>query len=151
MRMKASTIIELLIVMIITGIVIGLTFEGVDIFRRYSRKITNEIVTRNDLLNQYLSLQTIIGKSDSLTLSHDAVCLHRKGTVFGELSVEDSLLLLHFVNTTDTLPIKVVSLDVSVGTQTDTLIVHTETITLLFNTVEQAEIATKKNRYDEGN
>lgn len=151
MRMKASTIIELLIVMIITGIVIGLTFEGVDIFRRYSRKITNEIVTRNDLLNQYLSLQTIIGKSDSLTLHKELVQLHRKGTVFGELSVEDSLLLLHFVNTTDTLPIKVVSLDVKAGMQTDTLIVHTKTITLLFNTVEQAEIATKKNRYDEGN
>lgn len=151
MRMKASTIIELLIVMIITGIVIGLTFEGVDIFRRYSRKITNEIVTRNDLLNQYLSLQTIIGKSDSLTLYKELVQLHRKGTVFGELSVEDSLLLLHFVNTTDTLPIKVVSLDVKAGMQTDTLIVHTKTITLLFNTVEQAEIATKKNRYDEGN
>lgn len=140
----------MLIVMIISGIVIGLAFEGVDLFRKYSRKITNEIVKSNDLLNQYLSLNTIIGRSDSLTFDKEVVRLHRKGSVFGELYVEDSSLLVNLSNTIDTLPIKVASIDVKLGTLTDTLIIETETITLVFNTIEQAEIATtKKNNYDD--
>lgn len=140
----------MLVVMIISGIVIGLAFEGVDLFRKYSRKITNEIVKSNDLLNQYLSLNTIIGRSDSLTFDKEVVRLHRKGSVFGELYVEDSSLLVNLSNTIDTLPIKVASIDVKLGTLTDTLIIEKETITLVFNTIEQAEIATtKKNNYDD--
>lgn len=136
--------------MIISGIVVGLAFEGVDLFRKYSRKITNEIVKSNDLLNQYLSLNTIIGRSDSLTFDKEVVRLHRKGSVFGELYVEDSSLLVNLSNTIDTLPIKVASIDVKLGTLTDTLIIEKETITLVFNTIEQAEIATtKKNNYDD--
>lgn len=140
----------MLVVMIISGIVVGLAFEGVDLFRKYSRKITNEIVKSNDLLNQYLSLNTIIGRSDSLTFDKEVVRLHRKGSVFGELYVEDSSLLVNLSNTIDTLPIKVASIDVKLGTLTDTLIIEKETITLVFNTIEQAEIATtKKNNYDD--
>lgn len=142
--------VELLVVMIISGIVIGLTFEGVDIFRKYSRKITHEIGSSNDLLNQYLTLNTIVGKSDSLTFNNNTVLLYRRGSVFGELYVEDSLLLVQFVNTLDTLPIKVKALEVKPGALTDTLIIETETIDLIFNTTEQAEIATtNKNNYDD--
>lgn len=141
--------VEMLVVMIISGIVIGLTFEAVDIFRRYSRKITNEILSGNDLLNNYLSLNTIVGKSDSLTINNHIVTLHRRGAVFGELYLEDSMLFVAFSNTVDTMPLKAKELNVKRGVRTDTLIIETEIVTMLFNTAEQAVIATKKNIYNE--
>ncbi|MBE9488435.1 MAG: hypothetical protein IMY73_04545 [Bacteroidetes bacterium] len=150
-NIKASTIIELLIVMIISGIIIGLTFEGIDIFHKYSRKISNEIMLNDNLLKQYLSLNTIIDKSDSLTFDNKVVFLYRKGLVFGKIYRDNSNLLVNLSNMTDTLPIKIASLNVCLGVLSDTLIVETETITLVFNTIEQVVIPTKKNIYYENN
>lgn len=141
--------IEILIVIIISGIVVGLAFEGVDIFRRYSRKVTYEIVKGNELLNMYLSLNTIISKSDSMAFSNESVRLYRKGSVFGKLEVNNSKLHLHFLNVNDTLPLNVESINVKQGELTDTLLLHTETITLIFYTLEQAGISTTKNNYYE--
>ena len=141
--------IEILVVMIISGIVVGLAFEGLDIFRRYSRKITGEIVKGNELLNMYLSLNTIVSKSDSMTFSNETVSLYRKGSVFGKLDIDGSRLHVHFLNTIDTLPVIVELMDVRPGEFADTLILGTETITLIFHTSEQPGISTTKNYYHE--
>ena len=149
MRLKASTMVEMLVVMIISGVVVGLLFEGVDIFRKYSHKITDEIVTSSDLLNSYLSLETIVGRSDSLTNDGEIVKLHRKGAIIGEIELIESELIINFAEQIDTLPVIVESVAINWGAQTDTLKVETETITLLFQTVRQAEITTTENNYYE--
>ena len=148
-RLKASTLVEMMIVMIVSGIIVGLIFEGIDIFRRYSHKITDEIVTSSDLLNLYLSLETIVGRSDSLTNDGDIVQLHRKGAIIGEIELVDSCLIIIFSKQIDILPQKVESVGINWGPQTDTLKVETGRLTLQFHTVEQVEITTTEIKYYE--
>ncbi len=149
MNIKASTMIEILVVMIISGIVIGLTFEGMDIFRRFSGKVAGEIVKTDGLFSTYTSLNTIVGNSDSLTLKNDTVGLYRKRYVFGNIYTEDSKLIIRILNNSDTLPVNVESLKIKSGTVTDTLFVETEKITLYVCTKERAVITTEKNKYYE--
>lgn len=80
-----------------------------------------------------------------MAFSNKSVRLYRKGSVFGTLEVDNSQLHLHFLNVNDTLPLHVESINVKQGELTDTLLLHTETITLIFNTLEHSTVSTAKN------
>ncbi|MEG0499686.1 MAG: hypothetical protein RR550_01015 [Rikenellaceae bacterium] len=109
--------------MIIAGIVIGLLFDGVELFRRYSNQITGHLMQSNTLLITTNWLTAITESCDSIRQEQD-VKMYRKGAVHTTITLSDSLLTIN----NDTLPIKISTLSVRV----DTLVIETEQLTLYF-------------------
>lgn len=126
---KASTLPELMVVMIVAGVVIGLLFDGVELFRRYSGQIAGFLTQNSELLTVTNWLTVITESSDSLR-QEDDVKVYRKGAVQTTISISDSLLVIG----NDTLPIKVTVIEVKENPNADTLRIETEQRTLYFTT-----------------
>lgn len=126
---KASTLPELMVVMIVAGVVIGLLFDGVELFRRYSGQIAGSLTQNSELLTVTNWLTVITESSDSLR-QEDDVKAYRKGAVQTTISISDSLLVIG----NDTLPIKVTAIEVKENPNADTLRIETEQQTLYFTT-----------------
>lgn len=139
MNLKASTLAEMMVVMIISGIIIGLLFDGVNIFRKYSNIITTHFLASNKLLTTSSHLTSLIENSDSLKQEQEII-IYRKGAIFSEIRLSDSLLIIN----NDTLPLKVNEIEVKPSLRTDTLKVKTNDRTLYFATRERPEIAVIK-------
>lgn len=133
-HIKASTLPELLVVMIISGIVIGLLFDGVELFRRYSNQLVEHLTQSNNLLTVTNWITAITENCDSIRQRQD-VMTYRKGAVHTTISISDSLLLIN----DEILPIKVTSIGVRENPNADTLIVETEKLSLYFITRRKPE------------
>lgn len=137
MNLKASTLAEMMVVMIISGIIIGLLFDGVNIFRKYSNVITTHFLASNKLLTTSNHLTSLIENSDSLKQEQEQeIIIYRKGAIFSEIRLSDSLLII----CNDTLSLKVTEIEVKTSLRADTLKVKTNDKTLYFTTRERPEV-----------
>lgn len=134
-----------MIVMIISAVIIGLLFEGINIFRRYSHLVTQNIVDDSKLFVFFTQIESIVGRSDSLSLDYDIVRLHRKGEISAEIELIDSVLVIDYMNKKDSSDINIKSLKILKGRH-DSLIVETDKTTLFFQTKIKTSIYKKNSK-----
>lgn len=95
MTLSGNTMIELLIVMIISGIVFLMAFEGLDIIRKYGALLNRRLTSESTLLYSHQTLEILITESDSIRKNNQELFFYSDNTVTKRLIVapERSILL----------------------------------------------------------
>lgn len=102
--LKAFTIAELLIYMIIAGIIFLSVMEGFSLMVRYSAARTEKIVSGSEYYNGYHRLTGLAMAADSISAGeYDDIVLFLRGVPSAGLSVADSLLIAEKSGLRDTL------------------------------------------------
>ena len=110
---RASTLAELLAVMVISSITLLVLTDGLSLFGRYAHLITNKVVRNAELWNSYCRLESLVTMADSLLATPSGkVNVYGKGAV-GSLWVSDSMLLFMRGHINDTLFYSVVDMGIS--------------------------------------
>ncbi|MGV8094881.1 MAG: hypothetical protein AB2L24_23765 [Mangrovibacterium sp.] len=94
---------ELLVVMIISGIVFLLVFDGLHLLEQYQKHVSKKLTERSGLLQSHQILEASFEVTDSIRKDHDNLYLFSKGEVTKTLRMEKSFLTLHAAGRTDTL------------------------------------------------
>lgn len=74
--LSAFTVAELLIVMLVTGIVFLMAFEGLSIIRQYSGLIGRKLMEKSTLLCGHQALEVLMQQSDSIRKSDQGVIFY---------------------------------------------------------------------------
>lgn len=94
-RLTASTLVEVLILMILSGIVFLSVMDGLGLLRRFLDRTSQRIAGHTEQYAGYFRTADLTGLSDSL-LAEDArsVALYRGGTVHARIALSDSALVV---------------------------------------------------------
>lgn len=84
---KASTIVELLVVMIIMGIIFTVLFEGMNIIKKFSNKITAEFGVTTDILLRYKYIDNLFDNADTVKFT-DSEYLFFKRNVINRVNLD---------------------------------------------------------------
>ncbi|MDR0896094.1 MAG: hypothetical protein LBN06_12510 [Prevotellaceae bacterium] len=101
--LKGSTLAELLVVMIVSGILFLLVFDGMDLIHRYNRLLNKRLTEKSHLLYSHQVLESILERSDSLCRYDHRLWTYNHGTSSESLEVDSACLILHNGEKTDTL------------------------------------------------
>lgn len=101
--MKARTLSELLIVMILSGILLLTLFEGVVLIKRYSLTFYARREEGNTLLQGYRRLESLFFLCDSLRAAEEKVCFYQEEKKLAEARQVDSLWVVNKEGEIDTL------------------------------------------------
>ena len=128
----ASTLVEVLILMILSGIVFLSVMDGLGLLRHFLDRTAQRIAGHTEQYAGYFRTVDLAGDSDSLVLeSEGALALHRRGGVHARLSLADSALIVRQDERSDTLLRNVVRLrtvpEPTLGARIDTMIVELRT------------------------
>lgn len=94
-RLPASTLVEVLILMIISGIVFLSVMDGIGLLRRFLDRTSLRIAERTDQYAGYFRTADLTGLSDSLlTEDEHSVALYRGGAVHARIALADSALVV---------------------------------------------------------
>ncbi|MEA4918883.1 hypothetical protein [Proteiniphilum sp.] len=102
-RLKANTLVELLLTMIISGIIFLLVFDGVDIIRRFSHMVNNRISTNQTVLYSHQFMEHLVENADSIVKRGNKLLFYRESTVSDSVAIGDSFFILETPGLTDTL------------------------------------------------
>lgn len=121
---QASTLAELLVVMVVTSILLLAVTDGLTLFGRYARTVTQRIVRQGETWAGYCRLASSVAAADSLS----AVATGRVAAFTGKdttvLSLRDSVLSFSVGRMADTLLHPVAGLDLAASPDgNDSLIV----------------------------
>ncbi|BDF54523.1 MULTISPECIES: type II secretion system protein J [unclassified Butyricimonas] len=89
----ASTLVEMLIVIIVSGILFIALFDGVDLVRRYTNRLNKALAAGNSLLDSYQQLDHLFLSCDSVTASTGIFCFYKGGERLALVEHRDSLLV----------------------------------------------------------
>lgn len=102
-QLTASTLVELLIVMIISGILFLLLFDSLDIVRRFGNKLTDKLHQQSNALYSHQIMEGLFERSDSIQRQDNELRFYRYGTIKAFLAVDSLHLLVRESERTDTL------------------------------------------------
>lgn len=102
-KYKAFTVVELLVVMILAGIVFLALFENVQLVKRYTVRMESRLDESYFFWHHYSRLESLFQICDSALLEKEEVLFYRGTTAYARLWKKDSLLLLKWQHTADTL------------------------------------------------
>lgn len=103
-RLPASTLVEVLILMILGGIVFLSVMDGFGLLRRFLDRTSLQIAGRTEQYAGYFRTADLAGMSDSLLAEDNgALALYRGGEIYGRTERIDSALIVHQGERTDTL------------------------------------------------
>ena len=111
--LRASTLAELLVVMVVTSILLLSVTDGLTLFGRYARLITEKVTQNGEVWEGYCRLESLVTSSDSLLLMPSGQVRVYQDGVAAELSVSDSVLSFSREGVKDTLLRSVTGIDVS--------------------------------------
>lgn len=96
MTVSGSTMIELLIVMVVSGVVFLMVFEGLDVIRQYSNLLSRRLTSESALLYSHQVLETLIEESDSIRRNDRELIFYSDEAVAKRLVVNpgSSILLI---------------------------------------------------------
>lgn len=131
-RLMASTLVEVLILMILSGIVFLSVMDGLGLLRRFLDRTSQRIAGHTEQYAGYFRTVDLAEDSDSLFAENErSVALYRRGGIHARLSLADSALIVRQDERSDTLLRGVVRLrtapDIGSGGRIDTLIVELRT------------------------
>ena len=107
-RLPASTLVEVLILMILGGIVFLSVMDGFGLLRRFLDRTSLQIAGRTEQYAGYFRTADLAGMSDSLLAEDNgALALYRGGEIYCRIERIDSALIVHQGERTDTLQRKV--------------------------------------------
>ena len=89
----ASTLVEMLIVIIVSGILFIALFDGVNLVRRYTNRLNKMLAAGNSLLDSYQQLDHLFLSCDSVTASTGIFCFYKGGERLALVEHRDSLLV----------------------------------------------------------
>lgn len=102
-RVKANTLVELLLTMIISGIIFLLVFDGVDIIKRFSHIVNNRISANQTVLYSHQFMEYLVENADSIIKRGDQLIFYREGLESDSVTIGDSFFILESHGVTDTL------------------------------------------------
>lgn len=131
-RLMASTLVEVLILMILSGIVFLSVMDGLGLLRRFLDGTSQRIAGHTEQYAGYFRTVDLTGDSDSLLAENErSVALYRRGGIHARLSLADSVLIVRQDERSDTLLRGVVRLrtapDTGPGGRIDTLLIELRT------------------------
>ena len=88
----ASSLVEILIVIIVSGILFIALFDGVNLVRRYTNRLNKMLAAGNSLLDSYQQLDHLFLSCDSVTASTGIFC-YKGGERLALVEHRDSLLV----------------------------------------------------------
>lgn len=99
----ASTLVEMLVVIIISGILFIALFDGVDLVKRYTGRLSKTLTSGNSLLDGFQRLDYLFQKSDSIQAKEGIFCFYWGGQQQAIVEIRDSLLCCTRTEQLDTL------------------------------------------------
>lgn len=103
-RLMASTLVEILILMILSGIVFLSVMDGLGLLRRFLDRTSQRIAGHTEQYAGYFRTVDLTGDSDSLLAENErSVALYRRGGIHARLSLADSALIVRQDERSDTL------------------------------------------------
>lgn len=143
MKLRASTLVEMLVLMIVSGVVLLSVFDGFSLFDRLLRRIEVRMEKSTAEATGYSRLEYVFSATDSITGNVDVLQMFRSGRCWTEVVIEDSLLMLHYTGTErpDTLFVRVsqprLVADRYFPQRTDSLILTNDTTELRFGLLHE--------------
>ena len=130
--LPASTLVEVLILMILSGVVFLSVMDGLGLLSRFLDRTSQRIAERTEQYAGYFRTVDLAGDSDSLiSESERTLAIYRKGGIHARLSLADSALIVRQDERSDTLLRYVVRLrtvpEPAPGARIDTMIVELRT------------------------
>lgn len=101
-RLKGSTLVETLIMMIVAAIIFLCVMDGMTLFGRYTTRQMQTILANSALIDGYYRVEQLIAQSDSLVESYDVINIYTDGFC-RRLEWSDSMLIVTTANSCDTL------------------------------------------------
>ena len=102
--LMASTLVEVLIVMIVSGILFLIMFDGVGLIQRYALRLTRGFSAEESVLENYCRLDDLFQRCDSLIAGEREIFyFYREGVPQMILKWQDSLLWCEYSGRKDTL------------------------------------------------
>ena len=89
----ASSLVEILIVIIVSGILFIALFDGVNLVRRYTNRLNKMLAAGNSLLDSHQQLDHLFLSCDSVTASTGIFCFYKGGERLALVEHRDSLLV----------------------------------------------------------
>lgn len=126
LNIKASTIVELLVTMIVSSIVLLSIMDGVHIAGKYLARQNNNVGANLDFYNDYCLLEGLLFNADSVRELNKSIVVYGGGEIMAYLSIVDSSMVVETDNMVDTLLRQVTSFSIRPTTQTkyiDTLLI----------------------------
>lgn len=102
-RVKANTLVELLLTMIISGIIFLLVFDGVDTIKRFSHIVNNRVSASQTALYSHRFMEHLVENADSITKRGDKLLFYRESMVSDSVTIGDTFFILESRGKTDTL------------------------------------------------
>lgn len=102
-QLKASTLVELLLTMIISGIIFMLVFDGVDMIKKFSRTVNKRIVSSQAMLHSHGVLEYLMENADSVIERNNQFLFYRQGIASDTVAIDNSFFILESRGVTDTL------------------------------------------------
>lgn len=103
-KCRATTLPELLVVMILSGILFLLLFDGLDLITKYNRMLQNRLALKEELFYSHATLERFLEATDSARLSNEnMILLYKAGEVRGTLFFDSCGLCLFFDGMKDTI------------------------------------------------
>lgn len=100
---QASTLVEMLVVIVVSGVLFLVLFDGVDLVRRYTNRLNRGLSAGNALLDNFQQMDHLFRTSDSVLSVEGAFHFYRDGERFALGTIQDSLWLCSRENGQDTL------------------------------------------------
>ena len=92
-HIQASTLSEMLIVLILSGIVLLSVFDGFSLFQRLLLRIQGRLDQSIERMDGYYRLESLFMGSDSIRGDASRLELYRLGIIRDEILIDDSLLI----------------------------------------------------------
>ncbi len=102
-QLKASTLVELLLTMIISGIIFTLVFDGVDMMKKFSRTVNKRISSVQAMLYSHEVLEHLMENADSVVGRNNQFLFYRQGIASDSVIIGESFFILQSRGVTDTL------------------------------------------------
>ena len=94
--LPASTLVEILILMILSGVVFLSVMDGLGLLRRFLDRTAQRIAERTEQYAGYFRTADLAGDSDSLLAENEGrLALYRRGTVHARIVLSDSALVVY--------------------------------------------------------
>ncbi len=94
--LRASTLTEMLVVMILSGIILLSVFDGLSLFEKLLRRFSGELDRSISRMEGFYRLESLFADTDSLRQERDALVFYRAGESGWRIFREDSLLVVEY-------------------------------------------------------
>lgn len=104
-RLKGTTLPEVLIVIILSGIIFLVLFEGMNIVNRYNHMLKNRLIMKNELSYSHSTLELIMEETDSIRKADedDMLLFYKTGEIRYTLLLNNEGLQILYKELQDTI------------------------------------------------